>query len=223
MGFANNRSYKIAVLLGSAKAIPLWEWVNWQSVAAVIDPIVRRARGKPGVRCSQYEGQDSVRFGKIGWNETGHQKWTHGSPMNSEKSQGWLFSYFEIWCPIWTACERDGLPPDFYLSISNEGSSAGFQQELAFNPTVVAAVGQDLRGEVAELVDAAVIEIAKLTEAELAAQMIRPWGFSLDGVGFTNAIQDLGVLGLFKPGPRHDRPVTLDTFQHGWQLLNLKR
>lgn len=210
--------YDTYVLLGDAASRPLWHWSNWQQLVPKLDPLVQAARGKPALRSTQFisNQRSTVKFGRIGWDEKSHQKWTHGSPVSSPASTNWKFLSVELWAPSWTECERQGLAPHVFLSVSSEAVTSSAQ---AFEPVVLLAVASEVAGREQILVTAAVDQLVQVIAAKLVAFQRRPWGRSVGRIGFTNAIQDLHVSGLFKPGRRHDRPVDLDLFADAWQPM----
>ena len=66
---------------------------------------------------------------------------------------------------------------------------------------------------------AAVKAIAKRLESPISVCKRRSWGKQAGMVGYTAALNDLGVVGLFKPGDRQRRPLDLDIFADQWALL----
>jgi hypothetical protein len=185
--------YDTYVILGDPNVLPLWHWQAWKRLLPTLDPLIQRARGKPAVRSTQYLAdptQGIVKFGRIGWNESDHQKWTHGSPKNKEKSKSWGFLCVEIWAPAWTACERENRAPDVFLCIKNEYFGGGHQKTLLFNPVVVLAVVSALAERVMSQVSAAVTGSCKVVLSKFVGYRKRPWGISFGSDGFTNSIQD---------------------------------
>src|SRR5262249_19118656 len=215
--------YDTIVVLGDPKAQPLWNWPVWQRLLPALNPLMQAARGKAAVRSDQFlpNRSGTVKFGRIGWKESDHQKWTHGSPKNKEDSKSWSFMSVEVWAPAWTVCERENRAPDVFLSVSDE-SLLGCQRELAFNPVVVLAVVAELAEREAALLSTAVSTLCQLTSPKLAGYRRRPWGISLGSVGFTNSIQDLAASGLFKPGSRHGRDVGFHLFSEEWKPVSQK-
>jgi hypothetical protein len=213
--------YDSYVFLGDPEAAPLWHWELWQVFAPVVDPLLGSTRGKVAIRSTQCRpgGKETVKFGRLGWKETDHQKWTHGSPTPPRNAEACLFLDVELWAPTWTQCEREGRAPDVFLSISNE-SELGRSDHLLFNPVVVFAVTSELADREQALIAPVLGALRTLTSAKLVVQSRRPWGKQVGSVGYTNAINDLHVTGLFKPGPRHKQgAVTLDLFADAWEIV----
>ena len=210
--------YDTYVFLGNPAAQPLWYWSSWQQLVPKLDPLVTAARGKAAIRSTQFisDSRGTVKFGRIGWDEKSHQKWTHGSPVSSPASADWKFRSAELWAPSWTECEREHLAPDVFLTVSSQGATSNTP---AFDPVVLLAVASQLAVRERSLANGVVEQLAAIIAAKLVAFQQRPWGRSVAGVGFTNAIQDLHVSGLFKPGPRHARPIDLDLFADSWQPM----
>ena len=210
------------VFLGDPAMPPLWRWSAWQQVAPAMDPVIQAARGPASVRSTQNLPQraGTVKFGRIGWKEADHQKWTHESPRTLAESSTWEFLNAEVWAPAWTQCEREHWAPDVFLSISNEAIVA---RAVSFNPVVVFAVATDLAQRNGASLAGAISRLAELLAPKLSGFVQRPWGRSVRNVGFTNAIQDLHISGLFKPGDRHKKPVALDMLSGTWQPLIVDR
>jgi hypothetical protein len=214
--------YDVYVALGDSNAAPLWQWERWRGFAAVVDPLINYARGKAALRSTQFRpgGRETVKFGRLGWKEQDHEKWTHGSSMTREDSETRSFLDVEMWAPSWTQCEREVRPPCVFLSVSNE-SLAGNREQLLFNPVVVLAVISELAEREQALIPPVLATLRTLTAATLVVRSRRPWGISVGSHGFTNAINDLHVTGLFQPGPRHTREaITLDIFADEWQRVS---
>jgi hypothetical protein len=219
MGY-NDRVYDLYVILGSAQRPLVWKWDEWKRVASLLDEFVELARANAAVRSTQFEGDGrrAVSFGKIGWNEKGHEKWTHESPKTAGISSTWRFLGMEMWAPAWSVCEKDGQPPDVFFALRNE---AFWQNEktIKFNPTVIFAVAVDFPGPVLDRGRQTAVNLARYLDAVLSGYQRRPWGQSVGKVGFTGSVQDMLTTGLYKGGQIHDRPVDLSTFAESWQLL----
>ena len=214
-------NYDVYVALGDPKATPLWKWKIWQRFLPAIDPLISAARGKAAVRSTQFLASlaGDVKFGRLGWKEADHQKWCHGSPANKDTSRSWRFLNTEVWAPGWTACEREDLAPDVFLSIADDSHGGRQRKSLLFNPVVVLAVVSELAQRHATEVDIAVSALRQLSLAKLLCYKRRPWGKSIGSDGFTNAIQDLAFTGLFKPGLRHTGEPGLHLFADKWKKM----
>src|SRR5271154_1727592 len=117
-----DRIYDLYVILGAPDSSQIWNWQNWQKIASTLDPIVALGRNKAADRTTQFinGSRNAVSFGRIGWNEKGHQKWTHNSPATIETSKKWSFLKMEMWSPTWSVCEREKIAPDFFFAFRNE-------------------------------------------------------------------------------------------------------
>jgi hypothetical protein len=215
--------YDAYCVLGDPDAPALWNWVAWERFRVALDPLIKAARGKPAVRSTQYlpDRAGAVKFGRIGWTEADHQKWTHGSPINQRESMSWGFLSAEVWAPAWMACQREGRPPDVFLSIADEslgGRSGG--KEFSFNPVIVFAVESEIARREVPLVSAVVTSLWRLTSPKLVGYRQRPWGVSFGSTSFTSSIQDLVVSGLFKPGRRHGVGVGFHLLADEWEPVS---
>jgi hypothetical protein len=215
--------YDTYVALGDPAVPPLWTWNAWQRFVPAIDPLIQAARGKPAVRSQQYlpDQVGTVKFGRLGWNDSGHQKWSHGSPTNGEASNLWRFLDLEIWAPAWTVCQREDRAPDLFLSVFNDSLGGGFEQKPLFNAVIVFAVVSELARRKSSEVSAAVTALREITSAKLLAIRRRPWGRTFGSHGFTDSIQDLAVSGLFKPGSRHNGEIGLHLLAGRWEFVQI--
>jgi hypothetical protein len=215
----HSADYDVYVVLGDPVATPLWTWKVWRCFVPAIDPLIQASRGKAALRCDQYlpNRAGQVKFGRLGWKESDHQKWAHGSPTNKQQSKSWDFLDLELWVPGWTACEREDTAPDVFLSIINEALGAGYAQKLLFNPTVVFAVVAELAKRQLSQVRPVLSALSELTSPKLTGYRRRPWGTAFGLEGFTNSIQDLASNGLFKPGPRHKGEVGFHLLTEKWR------
>jgi hypothetical protein len=214
MAFHTN-DFETYVVLGDSKAPPLWRWASWRRFAAALDPLIRIARGNPAVRCSQFlpDRGGTVKFGRLGWKESDHQKWAHGSPINKADSKSWRFLDVEVWAPAWTSCEREDRAPDVFVCILNKSLDGS---TWTFNPVVVFAVASELAVKEPSLIPPILSVLSTATAPKLFGYRRRPWGLSIGKMGFTNAIQDLAVNGLFKSGRNTSGEVGFHILAEEW-------
>jgi hypothetical protein len=211
--------YDVYALLGDPTSEPLWHWAKWLRLMPDLGALLHVARGPASIRSTQFlpNRSGTVKFGRIGWKEADQQKWTHGSPLTLESSSNWRFLNTEVWAPAWTQCERDKSAPDIFMAI---GSQAGFGAAPSFEPVIVLAVVCELSCRENLLVARVIERLREVANPKLLAHLRRPWGrTTLDGLGFSNSIQDLHVTGLFKLGRRQERPVDLDLFKDVWEQV----
>jgi hypothetical protein len=200
----HERVFETFVFLTDPKQPVPWHSDAWQKLMPALDPLVSGARGPAGVRSDQYDEHGKiVRLGRLGWNAKSHERWASGRPR---------FLHVEVWAPGWGACEREGLAPDVFFSITNEAMSQREGATLSFNAVVVlAATDEEGAHRAAQFLNRALQPL-------LAVHRRRPWGRS-SGTGFTDAIQDLGITGVFKPGERHSKPVDPGLLAGDWSPL----
>ena len=150
----------------------------------------------------------SVLFGRIGWSEAGHQKWTHSSVTTNR------FLQTEIWAPSRGICQRDGQPPDFLFVLSNEGHWA--QDALTFRDTILLAIPS---ADTSRTHSAAVasIEIAKLAKAKFHGTQLRPWGLPFGKSMYTDSLGGMPTTGLFRIGPVHTQTPGNEILQQHWR------
>ncbi|MGB4812754.1 MAG: hypothetical protein WBP13_09805 [Methylophilaceae bacterium] len=216
MSFYSNQ-YNVYVFLGNPQVKPIWHWDAWSAVSPHISNLIAVCRGKGAIRSNQLlSNGDFVKFGKMPWSEKANHKWTHGSPNTLVDDSVTLLST-EIWAPTWGACEKEDQSPDLYISIGNEAYSTP-QEKLLFHAVVILAVETSVAEANKAIMDELVNKISTVTDVKLKVFKQRKWGKEAFG-GFTSAINDMGICGLFKVGKPYERPLDLDTFQAKWDIL----
>lgn len=100
----------------------------------------------------------------------------------------------------------------------NEKSGA---QNVAFNPTFLLAVAQDLDPEIVKQGRSCAITIADILAALLRVHCTRKWAVGHDQATgrWVNNINDLTITGLFRSGPRHNQPVTSSLLDGVWEAF----
>ena len=218
MSFNYNRKYKCYLILGNPTGSKLpWSWEEWKKISGLLNPIVERCRAKPLLSSGQQEigTKNWISFGKLIWNEASFQKWTHKSPLTNDLSDKWGFYFIELSAPSLQVAQKESLPPDLFFTLTNE---AFLGKSLAFNPRFFIALADDIGDSVQDQLGNIVKEIAHSYNAVLTTVINRPWGKSTKmGSAFQDAIQDMGVVGIFKVGNPHTRPVTIDTLKEEWK------
>ncbi len=215
MGY-RDRKYLVYAVLGSRVAPPPWVERTWTHIFNALDCLIHVQRRAVAVRSTQLDSltgtpnQRRISFGRIGWNELGSKRWTHAENGVLLSGRQAAFLNCEMWAPSWSICGRDGLAPDVYFSMMSEPN-----EKLSFSSTCLLAVASDL-GQPDEAWQAA-DAIAATVQAVFRAHCIRQWGGHLhDGMLRLNAINDLLVSGLFKPGQKHLALPSLAVLQGTW-------
>ncbi|MGK5039788.1 hypothetical protein ACQ4WQ_05565 [Janthinobacterium sp. GB1R12] len=212
-----SRDYEVFLLLAAPDAIPLWDAAQWLPFAASLDGLVAQARGKAGVRSHQYNPKGKpIPFGRLGWDATSHAKWTHTAATTQAR-----FMSLEAWAPTWTTCEKDDQAPDVFLALANESLLGLAGKSLQFGQRLVCAIATDMGADAAATLQAALAQLAAQQDAVVFARTRRQWGRASSYGGFTGAIQDMLIGGLFQPDDPHARPLDDATFRENWTLLDL--
>ena len=211
-----SREYDVFLLLAGPAARPLWQAAQWTPFAASLDSLVAQARGKASVRSHQYNPKGKpISFGRLGWDDKSHAKWTH-TPETTEAR----FMSLEAWAPSWTICEKDGTAPDLFLALANEALLGRADKSLQFGQRLVCAIATDLGPEAAATLRQALAQLAAQQDAVVFAHTRRQWGRAAHG-GFTGAIQDMLIGGLFQQDDPHARPLDAAAFRETWTLLDI--
>ena len=218
----SDRQYEVFVVLGDPKADPAWKEPQWRLIVEIFDPLIQKARDRAAVRSTQLNigsgspNRRAISFGRISWSDQGHKKWVHPLGPTAQGSER-VFISTEVWAPSWTICEQEGRPPDVYLAVRNEQSEVG--ERASFNPVFIFALALDQDSQVVSRGRPSAEALAGLLHSQFRVRCVRPWGYRSGDIGFTGAIGDLCATGLFKPGPRHQRPLSLETFAGSWEAF----
>jgi hypothetical protein len=218
----HDREYQVYAMLGHPNAAPPWVQRTWTPIFHALDPIIRAARGAAAVRSTQLgpkpgsPNKRAISFGRIGWNDRGFEKWVHSENGKLVSGSDAIFLTCEVWAPSWTVCGHEGLAPDAYFAICNASDgSSNPSSEIKFNSQCILAVASDM-GKGGQALNSAKA-VASVVDVVLRAHCVRPWGIGSGGkLGFSHAINDLAVVGLFKPGPRHQVPASLASLPGDW-------
>jgi hypothetical protein len=129
-----DHSYHLWFFLPSAKEQPIWNHEKWLSITEPFNQIIASCRGNTSVRSQQLEAnrKKQVRFGRIGWNEKSHQKWCH---RDAEEK---IFIDTQIWTPSRGRCEKENIPPDFFMAMNNRSHSRN--TDLTFGSVIIIAL-----------------------------------------------------------------------------------
>lgn len=213
-----NRNYNLDLILGNPDNEPLWDWRQWSKLVPLLDPLMRNNIGSIGVASTQFEGKKPVKFGRLGWDDKSHQKWTHNSPLSSLAihANKWKFLSTEIWVPSRGSCARDGHSPDIFFFLRNEGFWG--EEGLTINPLVLISIAQDVDVEMLQMERSLASYIASVVDAKLHATKSRPWAISTSTGVITDSIADIAVSGLFKPGPVRKQQPTTAILSEDWEL-----
>ncbi|MFM9965757.1 MAG: hypothetical protein ACKV2Q_31630 [Planctomycetaceae bacterium] len=185
--------YDTFFLRAGSEGVPLWNWSSWVAATKSLDAIVNVARGPASVRTTQYlpGNKETIRFGRIGWDEKGHKKWTHGSPTNASESANWSFFDLEVWAPSWTVCEKESDAPDVYLRITNDSYYLE-KPDLAKPPCfVLLTVRHEVADVIRDALNAAVMQLSNLLSPEISGSTCRSWRSTGGAKGYRPGIQDL--------------------------------
>jgi hypothetical protein len=214
MGFDFKREYEVHSLLGSPDVPPLWNRKTWESVFPLLQSLARSARGVPAISSTQFEsdGRKPVRFGRIGWNNDAHQKWTHSADTPHR------FLSTEVWAPSRAACSKDGRPPDLFFIVWNAGYFT--QKETTFRDTVLLAVPSENLSMVQECANVAG-QLATILQAKFHGRMTRPWGRPVGKFAYTNALGDMPTTGLFRAGKKYQEEPGNAILEEHWQIVPL--
>ena len=216
------RQYDVYAILGDPGAEPPWMEHVWSRIVVAVGPLIESSRGHAAVRSMQLNAgpgspnKRAISFGRIGWNKAGHKKWVWRSAGTDGGSINRVFCMSQIWAPSWTTCEKECQPPDVYFAIRNEDDYRG--RQLSFNPVCLLAVARDRSTEFTGQGKKAAEALAQILQALVRVHRKRPWSYPFVQMS-TDAVDDLVVTGLFKPGPWDQNPPSPSILKGVWNTF----
>jgi hypothetical protein len=221
MGFGD-RQYDLYVILGNPELSPIWTEPAWSHIASALDPLIQMVETPTAVRTLQLRpgpgspNQRAISFGRIGWNQKGHDKWVHQVSGNDGTEELPQFINAEIWAPHWKTCEKRNWPPDVYVAFRNEKTWAKL---VKFNPAILIAVAKDRSGRMSDQGRTIAARICQVVSSVLHVHSERPWARPLGQGGMHDSINYRLTTGLFKVGPIHNRHVSAEMLEGAWQTF----
>jgi hypothetical protein len=145
-------------------------------VVEALEPVIGLMPSSLSVRIVQGTGRPmkNVSFGRLGWNDRSHRKWTHFAPETDSECPAWSFGTGEVWTPSWTVCEREASAPNLFCAFENAWvvrAPAGMQFNQFFHLALPVSTAREQRG----VVSAAVRTIAGVVEASHVLARTAPW------------------------------------------------
>jgi hypothetical protein len=211
-----DKTYKCFVLILQPDSKKLWYYENWKIIADQMSSSLKIDRKNLALRTLQLSMLDKkeLKFGRLNLSDDSIIKWTHKSPITIDISKDWFFQDVEGWFPSWSNCSKNNESPDLYFALSNE-KSIRLEKPILFDQVLLMAFS------ISEYSSTAInnfINALKFNfKPTLIATKERKWAKELS-IGFTDAMNDIIITGLFKIGDRHNRPIDLNTFAEEWDL-----
>ena len=163
-------------LVGRARP-PLWHWDTWSKVVLALAPLTSALSSKLSVRSTQGDpNSKDLKFGRLGWNEKSHKKWTHYSPDTLSLSSDWTFCYGDVFAPSSAVCFRERRAPDFFCSFDNP--FIGTPRVGQFNQFFHISLPKCNAKLKSSLVAGVANEIASILDASHRLAMETPWAKS---------------------------------------------
>ena len=151
-----------------------------------------------------------LKLGRLRWDLKSHEKWTI-QPNSDNHFQG-----FELWTPIWTACEKRAAPPDMFISISNENDFE-HQRQIQFGYFIVIAIARNLKIDSEHTIR----ELSEKVNAKMTVVKERKWG-TPEKAGkwtFLNWIPDTFTNGIYTEKSPHTIPFSELQFDPVWKII----
>ncbi|MBC8988034.1 hypothetical protein H9X96_19950 [Pedobacter sp. N36a] len=227
-----NRPYDFYLIFGqSDENESPWITANWKSdFQPYFDLLIKQTESvrETGIRVVKYKSENriskkdnqefiyhsDIKLGRLKWDEKSHGKWTIPDNMESH------FLNFELWNPIWTICDKRQLPPDIYITISNERD---FEKELdiKFGYFIVIAIGKNLKIDSKPILKA----LSERINAKATVLKTRKWG-KPEKAGrwtFDNSIQDTFSSGSYEGKNMHEFDFDKLEFEPVWEVIFRQR
>lgn len=221
----HERQYAVYALFGAAGSQEPWLSSTWQQISDATLEAFKAARDKAAVRSLQWVGVPGpireIKFGRISHDARGAAKWTHQVSGILKSGESPVFLETEVWAPSWTVCEKDRIPPDVYLRISNRcGISVSECSRPPRYPYLcMFAVANDRHRGACRIGEDAAGALQGVLSPALALSKVRPWGYRSSPLiedMFTDAINDLSLTPPFyPPADGEDDPLTQLSMK-GW-------
>lgn len=158
---------RVGVVVGGLEP-PLWRRENWLKIVPVMSELVERLPRPVSILSYQTrpDRDQKLPFGRMGWNEAGHRKWTSEYLEAPEPAE---FILTEFWAPGRSTWAEEGRPPEMYARLDRDpfGEVQGFI--LALRRDVLAIPG------VAEAADRTLAAVAAALPGARQAINDRGW------------------------------------------------
>lgn len=187
-----HRKYHFFLIFGDTTgSLAPWSKEIWkEKIQPELDLILKRSiyHKKTGLSTLQYVPRpnttyyETVKLGRLSWNENSHDKWTLTTMDPSRQ-----FHHMDIWTPSRGGCEKLNSAPDIYFSICNEKASYNLSH-TEFEWLAVLAVAVDIPYDIKSYVH----NLSRAMNAKKALYRERGWLQQMQNSHwrFVNGIQD---------------------------------
>jgi len=221
-----NRPYDFYLLFGNEdESKSPWLKSNWNSdfkpyFGAIFNQAeankeigIRVDKFKIEKRIAQKDNKEfvyhsEIKLGRLKWDDKSHDKWT---VENNEE----YFQRFELWSPIWTICEKRQIPPEIFISISNERNFDD-SHDVQFGSFLVIAIAKNLNMDARSILS----ELSKKVNAKATVVKTRRWGMPEKDQKWTfkNGIQDTFSTGIYEEDLHLVNFDALE-FEPAWEVI----
>ena len=224
-----NRPYDFYLIFGQTdKSQAPWIKSSWKTnFESYFNQLIKQtefANSETGNRIVKYKpvktisktGEEKILYsklikpGRLSWNEKSHNLWT--CEPNSKN----LFSHACFWTPRWTICKKIDLPPDIFISISNQDYPSN-KKTIQFGYFIVVAIAQDVKIDAKPILK----ELSEKINAKTTVLMARKWGEPVKSGDwkFINGIQDTITYGIYKKDSLHNYDFDELKFEPVWEVI----
>ncbi len=223
-----NRVYDFYLVFGDEdESKSPWLKSNWNSnFEPYFDSLINQVETKleTGIRVNKYKPENKtskkdnkefiyhskIKLGRLKWDKKSHENWTEEIDGNNH------FENFELWTPIWTVCEKRDIPPDIFISISNQ-KSFDISNKVQFNYFIVVAIAKNLNMDSKSLM----LDLSKKANTKVTILKERRWGKSekVKKWSFVNWIQDTSSNGIYEGKNLNNLNFNEIQFEPVWEII----
>lgn len=223
-----NREYDFYLIFGDNDESKCpWLKSNWYSdFEPYFDTLINQIEAKleTGIRVNKYKSENKttkkdnkefiyhskMKLGRLKWDNKSHDNWTEEINENNH------FEHFELWTPIWTVCEKRNIPPDLFISISNE-KSLNNPNKIQFNYFIVVAIAKNLKIDSKSLM----LELSQKSNVKVTVLKHRRWGMPQKGKKwkFVNWIQDTVTSEIYEGKNLNNINFNEIQFEPFWEII----
>lgn len=218
-----NRKYHLFLFFGDTTGDEApWSTRIWkENILPKLDILLRNSTyyKNTGIGTIQYipkpnsEYYERLKLGKLGWNESSHDKWTLTTATITRR-----FHHVDIWTPSRGTCEKMGFSPDIYFCLSNERATYNLTN-TEFEWFSVLAVAIDIQCDIMTYV----VDLSKALSAKKTVYKERGWQQKLEDThwNFVNSIQDTFSFDIYKGTNNRLHTIPFQDIQFGpfWETI----
>lgn len=158
----------------------------------------------------EFKYHSEIKLGKLKWDEKSHDKWTIADRIDNQ------FLNFEFWKPIWTICDKKQMPPDIFITISNE-RDINNKRNIKFGYFIVIAIAKNLNIDFKPILS----DLSEKINSKATIVKTRRWSKPEKAGDWTfgNSIQDTFSNGIYKSQDVHNFEFDQLNFEPEFEII----